>query len=174
MDMMHQSSLDRERHSLQGWLIGVLKALILLLQCAGIVAQFWVLPTLSGEYATSDPEHAYLRVPYLTVAVLIIVCFETALVALWRLLSKVGRGSVFSDTSFRWVDVIIWAAVTATVFTGGLLLHAAFFANVGPMGLLLALLVFMVIEVAFILLLVVMRGLLVTATNQRDELEAVI
>lgn len=165
---------ERPRRSLQGWLIGVLKGLIVLLQCVGLGSQLWVLPVLSGEYAVQEPDHAYLRIPYLLVAVLIIVCFETALVAVWHLLSKAGRGRVFSDESFLWVDVIIWAALAATILTGVLLIHASFFARVGPMGLLLALLVFMVIEAAFILLLIVMRGLLVTATNQRDELEAVI
>jgi hypothetical protein len=162
------------RRSLQGWLIGVLKALIVVLQCVSLASQIWVLPQISGEYAHDDPGHAYLRMPYLIVAVVIIVCFETALVALWQLLRKADRGKVFTDGSFMWVDVIIAASAVATVLTCGLLIHASFVAQVGPLGLLLALAVFLVIEVAFILLLVVMRNLLVTATNQQGELEAVI
>lgn len=163
-----------QRRSLQGWVLGVLKGIIAILQCVGIAAQLWLLPEISDEYAVQDPTHAYLRVPYLIVTVLIIVCFEVALVALWQLLSKAGRGSVFSDGSFRWVDVIIVSACAATVLTGGLLIHAGLVVQLGPLGLLLALLVFVIIEVAFILLMVVMRNLLVTATQQHGELEAVI
>ncbi|MFT8788440.1 MAG: DUF2975 domain-containing protein [Bifidobacterium psychraerophilum] len=165
---------QRTRPSLQGWVIGVLKAFIVVVLALGLISQCWLLPTLSGDVAQREPGYAYLRMPYLITALLIIACFEAGLLALWRLLSMVGQGSVFSDRSFLWVDAIIWVAMASAVLTFGLLIHAAFIADVGPLPLLLALLVAVVIEVAFILLVVVMRGLLVTATKQHVELEAVI
>ncbi|MBW3087785.1 DUF2975 domain-containing protein [Bifidobacterium sp. 82T24] len=154
--------------------MAALKVLLALIEVGALACQAVLLPVLAAECAADDPAHAYLRVPYLALSIAIIACFEAAVVAVWRLLSMTGAGVVFSRAAFLWVDAIIWCAVLAALLTLALLVHAAFIAGVGPLGLLGALFAALLGETAAALLMVVMRGLLGKATDQREELEAVI
>lgn len=49
------------------------------------------------------------RVPILLIVVLGIGTAQTVLVCVWRLVSMVRRGSVFSDGAFRYVHIVIGA-----------------------------------------------------------------
>ncbi|MFG2623041.1 DUF2975 domain-containing protein [Streptomyces sp. NPDC048507] len=71
----------------------------------------------------TDPEDGSLPLtPLRVIAVLGMVSVQTALVCVWRLVTMVRRGTVFSHTAFRYVDIVIgaitsialmWFAVTA-------------------------------------------------------------
>lgn len=151
----------------------VLKSLMVLLLVFAAAIQIWLLPAISADFAADAPEFAYLRIPYLIVCELLMVGFDVALIAIWRLLSLTASSSVFSDAAFRWVGLIIGCIGFDTVLVIGLLVHNLI-ASLGPPILAIALLTLTVVGVALTLLMVVMRGLLTAATAQREELEAVI
>ena len=153
--------------------IRTLKALMALLLAIAAAIQIWLLPAISADFAANAPEFAYLRIPYLIVCELLMIGFDIALIAIWRLLSLAASSSVFSDAAFRWVGLIIGCIGFDTVLVIGLLAHNLI-ASLGPPILAIALLTLTVVGVALTLLMVVMRGLLTAATVQREELEAVI
>ncbi|MFG3092798.1 DUF2975 domain-containing protein [Streptomyces antibioticus] len=70
----------------------------------------WVL--VSGN----DPEDGSLPLTALRVVTIVgIGTVQVALVCVWRLVSMVRRGTVFSHAAFRYVDVIIGAIVAAAL-----------------------------------------------------------
>lgn len=151
----------------------VLKSLMVLLLVFAAAIQIWLLPAISADFAADAPEFAYLRIPYLIVCELLMVGFDVALIAIWRLLSLTASSSVFSDAAFRWVGLIIGCISFDTALVIGLLAHNLI-ASLGPPILAIALLTLTVVGTALTLLMIVMRGLLAAATAQREELEAVI
>ncbi|MFJ9082755.1 DUF2975 domain-containing protein [Streptomyces sp. NPDC102384] len=70
----------------------------------------WVL--ISGN----DPEDGTLPLTALRVITILgMVTAQVALVCVWRLVAMVRRGTVFSDSAFRYVDGVIGAIVSAAV-----------------------------------------------------------
>ncbi len=138
-----------------------------------MLAQLLV-PLYASQVGTTFPEVAYLVVPYSVAAILFIACGQVALLVVWRLLSMVGGGVIFTRRALRWVDVIIGCAAVATVLSAGVLIHMLRFVpgGGGPMGVYLVACV--VAGLAFVLLMVVMRGLLESAIADRTELDEVI
>jgi hypothetical protein len=65
-----------------------------------------------------------LRVPVIVIVLLGLVTAEVVLVCVWRLVTMVRRGTVFSHGAFRYVHVVIGAMVTAAllVFALGVVL----------------------------------------------------
>lgn len=64
----------------------------------------------------SDPEDGSLPLtPLRVITILGIGTAQVALVCVWRLVTMVRRGTVFSHAAFRYVDVIIGAIVTAAL-----------------------------------------------------------
>ena len=132
------------------------------------------LPMLASEEGRIFPEVAYLVVPYSVAAILFIGCSQVALLAVWRLLSMVNGGVIFTRRALRWVDVITACAAVATVLSAGVWIHMIGFVpgSGGPMFYYLAACV--AGGLAFVLLMVVMRGLLESAIADRTELDEVI
>ncbi|MGW3324281.1 DUF2975 domain-containing protein [Streptomyces virginiae] len=74
------------------------------------VGMVWTL--ISGN----DPEDGSLPLTPLRVIVILgMVAAQAALVCVWRLVTMVRRGTVFSHTAFRYVDVVIGAIVAAAL-----------------------------------------------------------
>ncbi|MFB6512329.1 DUF2975 domain-containing protein [Streptomyces virginiae] len=74
---------------------------------AGMV---WTL--ISGN----DPEDGSLPLtPLRVIVVMGMVAAQAALVCVWRLVTMVRRGTVFSHTAFRYVDVVIGAIVAVAL-----------------------------------------------------------
>ncbi len=64
----------------------------------------------------TDPETGSLPLTWLRVVTILgLVSVEVALVCVWRLVTMVRRGTVFSHAAFRYVDVIIGAIVAAAL-----------------------------------------------------------
>ncbi|WP_033321376.1 DUF2975 domain-containing protein [Streptomyces yerevanensis] len=64
----------------------------------------------------SDPEDGSLPLtPLRVITILGIGTAQVALVCVWRLVTMVRRGTVFSHAAFRYVDVIIGAIVAAAL-----------------------------------------------------------
>jgi hypothetical protein len=72
------------------------------------VLMVWALAT--------DPEVGSLPLTALrVVAILGLVSAQVALVCVWRLVTMVRRGTVFSEAAFRYVDILIGAIVAAAL-----------------------------------------------------------
>ena len=150
--------------------IGLLRVALVVLLFGTVLAQVLV-PVVASEEARIFPEVDYLAVPYSVALILVIACVQVALLVVWRLLSLVNGGVIFTRGAVRWIDVIIACAVVATVLSAGVFIHMLLFVG-SPM------IYFMVACIAgglaFVLLMVVMRGLLESAIADRTELDEVI
>lgn len=157
-------------NALTGWLLRVVLVVLLL---ASVLAQVLV-PVSASQVGTTFAEVAYLVVPYSVAAILFIACGQVALLGVWRLLSLVNGGTIFTSRAMRWVDVIVLCAAVATALTAVVLTHMLGFVSEGggPMAYYLAACIAGLL--ASVLLMVVMRGLLVAAIADRTELDAVI
>lgn len=95
-------------------------ALKVVLVCAlagSLAVQGLMVPLLWQDL---DDAPAGVRVPLIAIIVLGIVCLQVIAVCLWRLLTMVRRGTVFSHAAFRYVDVVIGATATGAALTFGL------------------------------------------------------
>ena len=153
--------------------VRLLRVALLVLLLVSVLVQVLV-PVWASREGTSFPEVAYLVVPYSVAAILFIGCGQVVLLAVWRLLSFIGDEVIFTRRAVRWVDVIIACAAVATALTATVLVHMLGFlpGGGGPTVYLLA--VTIAGGVTFVLFMVVMRGLLVSAAVDRTELDGVI
>jgi Protein of unknown function (DUF2975) len=149
------------RYRIAGRLLRVALVILLL----GSVFAQTLIPVQATMVGTAIPEVEYLVVPYSLAAILFIVCLQVALVVVWRLLSLVDGGLIFTHRALRWVDTIIVCAAVATGLSAAVLVHMVSFVpgNGGPTVL------FMVACIAgglaVMLLVIVMRGLLEAAID---------
>jgi hypothetical protein len=116
--LIYRNSIDSHRISMEGWVMGKLavRALraVLVVVLAGTVfvqaGMVWAL--VSGN----DPEDGSLPLtPLRVITILGMVSAQVALVCVWRLVTMVRRGTVFSHAAFRYVDGVIGAFVAAAL-----------------------------------------------------------
>jgi hypothetical protein len=152
--------------------IQLLRVALVVLLLGSVLAQV-LLPVFASQEGLIFPEVAYLVVPYSMAAILFIGCGQVGLLVVWRLLSLVNGGVIFTRRALRWVDVITACGVVATVLSAGVMIHLLAVVGVHiPRILWLAACV--AGGLAFVLLMVVMRGLLESAIADRTELDEVI
>lgn len=151
----------------------LLRVPLVVLLLGSVLAQVLV-PVYASEVGTRFPEVAYLVVPYSVAAILFIGCGQVALLVVWRLLSLVDGGVIFTRRALRWVDVITACAAVAMVLSVGVLIHMLGFVPGGGGPMIYYLAACVAGGLAFVLLMVVMRGLLVSAIADRTELDEVI
>ena len=132
------------------------------------------MPAYASEVGARFPEVANLVVPYSAAAILFIGCGQVALLVVWRLLSLVDGGVIFTRRAVRWVDVILACAAVATLLSAGVLIHMLGFVPGGGGPMIYYLAACITGGLAFVLLMVVMRGLLLAAVADRAELDEVI
>ncbi|GAA2529374.1 MULTISPECIES: DUF2975 domain-containing protein [Streptomyces] len=101
-----------------------LRAVLVTLLAGSVFVQAVMVPLLASDLEGLDADYAYLRTPLLAVVVLGVVTVQVVLVCVWRLVTMVRRGTVFSHAAFRYVHIVIGAFVAAAllVFTLGVLL----------------------------------------------------
>jgi Protein of unknown function (DUF2975) len=146
---------------------------LLVLAVASVFAQIAV-PAYASEVGARFPEVAHLVVPYSVAAILFIGCGQVALLAIWRLLSLVDGGVIFTRRAVRWVDVMVGCGVVATILTIAVLIHMLGFVPGGGGPMIYYLVGGIAGGLAFVLVMVVMRGLLLSAVADRAELDEVI
>ena len=151
----------------------LLRAALLVLLFASVLAQV-LMPVYASEVGSRFPEVAYLVVPYSLAAILFIACGQVALLAVWRLLSLVDDGVIFTRRAVRRVDVIVACGAAATILAVVVLVHMLAFVPGGGGPMVYYLGGCIAAGLAFVLLMVVMRGLLLTAVANRAELDEVI
>jgi uncharacterized membrane protein YidH (DUF202 family) len=91
--------------------VRALRAVLVVVLTGAVLVQalmVWALAT--------DPEDGSLPLtPLRVIAILGIGTVQVAVVCIWRLVTMVRRGTVFSHAAFRYVDVIIGAIVAAAL-----------------------------------------------------------
>ena len=153
----------------------VLRAFILFGLLGSLFGQVVVIPVQAGDQAEQVPELAGVATPYAVLAILVVACVQAALVAVWMLLSMVESDAIFSGRAFLWVDVVTWAAVVATALTFGVAGHLSTLDLEEPASFLFFQVVVVgFVEFAFVLVMVVMRGLLRKAAAIEGELAEVV
>jgi Protein of unknown function (DUF2975) len=90
-----------------------LRAVLVVLLAGSVFAQTVMVVLLARDLDDLDADLAYLRTPILVITVLGVVTIEVVLVCVWRLLTMVRRGTVFSHAAFRYVHIVIAAIVAA-------------------------------------------------------------
>jgi membrane protease YdiL (CAAX protease family) len=96
---------------------------VIALAFAGSLAVQLILVTLLWLDLTDAP--GTVRVPLVVIVLLGIVTMQVTGVCIWRLLTMVRRGTVFSHAAFRYVDVVIGAIACASLLTFGIAAVAA-------------------------------------------------
>lgn len=153
--------------------VRLLRAALLVLLLGSVLAQVLV-PVFGTMEESSFPALAYLVVPYAVAGIIVIACGQVTLLVVWRLLSLVDGGVIFTRPALRLVDVITACGAIATVLSAGVLIHLLAFVGAQHPTIVLGLVAVLAGGSAFVLLMVVMRGLLESAIADRAELDEVI
>jgi len=94
-------------------MVQALRAVLVLVLAGTVFVQvvmMWAL--VSGN----DPEDGSLPLtPLRLITILGLVSVQVGLACVWRLVTMVRRGTVFSDAAFRYIDVLIGAIVAAAL-----------------------------------------------------------
>ena len=154
------------------FVIRLLRVALVILLLGSVLGQVLV-PVVASQAAMTFPEVGYLVVPYSVAGILVIACGQLALLVVWRLLSMIEGQVIFTRRSLRLVDVITVCGAVATVLNAAVWIHLLAVHSGGP-GVLLWLVASIAGGVAFVLLMIVMRGLLEAAIADRSELDEVI
>lgn len=96
-----------------------LRAVLALALAGSLFVQLRMVPLLSRDLEEAGTD-AGVRISALLIVVLGIAAVQVTLVCVWRLLTMVRRGTVFSHAAFRYVDVIFWAIAAASVLVFGI------------------------------------------------------
>ena len=152
--------------------ITLLRVSLVVLLLGSVLAQLLV-PVAAAGAATTFPEVGYLVVPYSVAGILVIACVQVALLVVWRLLSMISGGVIFTRRALRWVDVLTICGAIATILNAVVWIHLLNVHGGGP-GIILWLVASTACGMTFVLLMVVMRGLLEAAIADRTELDEVI
>lgn len=93
-----------------------LKIVLAIALLGSLVVQGVMVPLLWRDL---DDAPTGVRLPLVVIIVLGIGCLQVIAVCLWRLLTMVRRGTVFSHAAFRYVDVVIGATGAGALLTFG-------------------------------------------------------
>ncbi|MEU3166445.1 DUF2975 domain-containing protein [Streptosporangium sp. NPDC006930] len=157
-----------------------LRAVLVVLLAGSVFVQAVMVPLFAVDLEALDADVAYLRAPLLVIVFLGVVTIQVVLVCVWRLVTMVRRGTVFSHAAFRYVHTVIGAITAAALLVFALAVLLAPGDPVPPgMVLLICGAATAVLGVALVVL--VLRMLLaqavardVEAARMRAELEEVI
>jgi Protein of unknown function (DUF2975) len=148
--------------------VPALRVVLVLLLAGSVVVQTEMVALLARDLEDLDTDLAYLRTPILVITVLGVVTIEVVLLCVWRLLTMVQRGTVFSHAAFRYVHIVIGAIVAAAALLLALAVVLAPGEAVAPgVVLLLCGAVLAVLGVALVVL--VLRMLLAQAVAREVE-----
>lgn len=165
------------------WVLRTLRGVIAAAVFGSVALQGVVVASL--WWGTDEPP-TWIPLSFVTIVVLAIVTLQVIGACVWRLLTMVGRGTVFSLGAFRYVDLIIAALASLAILTFALAVVARFANHAVPEDEvapgLVALVCGLTLVIAGVALLVyVLRTLLAQAvaldteaTTLRSELEEVI
>lgn len=99
-----------------------LRAVIAVALAGSLVVQGVIAPLLWQDL---EAARADVRIPLVAIVILGVLTMQVTAVCIWRLLTMVRRGTVFSLAAFRYVDIVIGAIAAASVLTFGIAVVAA-------------------------------------------------
>jgi hypothetical protein len=94
-----------------------LRVVLAMALAGSLFVQAVMVPLLANDLDELDPAYAYLRIWLIVLPFLGIVTVQVVCVCVWRLVTMVRRGTVFSHAAFRYVDIVIGAVTVASVLT---------------------------------------------------------
>ena len=95
-----------------------LRIVLAMVLAGSLFVQAVMVPLLATDLKEDfNPDVADVRAPIIVITVLGFVIIQVTAVCVWRLLTMVRRGTMFSHAAFRYVDVIIGAAAAASLLT---------------------------------------------------------
>jgi hypothetical protein len=94
-----------------------LRVVLAVLLAGTVFVQVVMVPLLAIDLEEVGPDVASVRTPVVVIVLLGIVTVQVTLVCVWRLLTMVRRGTVFSHAAFRYVHAVIGAAAAASLLT---------------------------------------------------------
>ena len=95
-----------------------LRVVLAMVLAGSLFVQAVMVPLLAIDLKEDfDPSLADVRVPIIVIVVLRIVTVQVTAVCVWRLLTMVRRGTVFSPGAFRYVHVMFGAAAASSLLT---------------------------------------------------------
>jgi hypothetical protein len=142
-----------------------LRAVLAMCLVGSLFVQVVMVPLLAIDL---DEAPAGVRVPVVVIVLLGIGTIQVSMVCVWRLLTMVRRGTVFSHAAFRYVDVVIGAAAVASLLMFGLGVTLAPGEAVAP-GIVLLIGGAAVLIAGVALLVLVLRMLLAQAVARDAE-----
>lgn len=155
-----------------------LRIVIAMVLAGSLFVQVRMVPLVSTDLIEAGAPDGP-RIALLAIIVLGIVCAQATAVCVWRLLTMVRRGTVFSHGAFRYVDIIVGAIGFASLLMFGIAVILAPGETAPGVVLLLCGASLMIAGVALVVL--VMRTLLAQAVARdaeakdlRSELDEVI
>ncbi len=165
------------------WVIRTLRVVIGIALTGSLVVQAAIVALLWWD---TDEDPTWTSVSLVVIGVLGVAALQVIGVCIWRLLTMVGHGTVFSHASFRFVDLTIGAIGAAAVLTLSIAVVARFANHAAPGDEVAPGLVGLICGLALViagvaLVVYVMRTLLVQAValdseakHLRSELDEVI
>ncbi|MFU8946366.1 DUF2975 domain-containing protein [Mycetocola zhadangensis] len=150
------------------------KIFIAMIIAAGLFVQLVILPIQASESAAAHPDLEFLRIPLLVLGVLFVLCGQVVVLCVWVLLSLVRHEAIFSARAFTYVDIAIGALLAAAGLIVVALLTMELTADAGEPGLFVVALGVAFSCAALALVVYVMRGLLVKASEQAQYLDEVV
>lgn len=102
--------------------VGALRVVIGLALLGSLVVQGLMVPLI---WLDLDDARSTVRVGVVALVVVGVLALQVIGVCIWRLLTMVRRGTVFSHASFKYVDVVIGAIVTGALVVLGFAVLAA-------------------------------------------------
>jgi hypothetical protein len=99
-----------------------LRVVITVALAGSLVVQGVIAPLLWHDL---EAARADVRIPLMVIVILGVLTMQVTAVCIWRLLTMVRRGTVFSLAAFRYVDIVIGAIAAASVLTFGIAVVAA-------------------------------------------------
>lgn len=145
-----------------------LRVVLVVLLAGSVFVQTVMVALLAADLEESGGSLADRRVPILVIMVLGIVAAQVVLACVWRLVTMVRRGTVFSDAAFRYVHVVIGAFVAAALLVFALAVVLAPGEAVAP-GVVLLLCGVVVAVLGVALVVLVLRMLLAQAVARDAE-----
>jgi hypothetical protein len=153
------------------WVIRTLRVVIGIAVVGSLVVQAAIVASLWWD---TDEDPTWITVALVIIGVLGVATLQVIAACVWRLLTMVGRGTVFSHASFRFVDVIIGAIGAAALLTFSIAVVARFANHATPgdevaPGLVALICGFSLVIAGVALLVYVMRTLLAQAVALDSE-----
>ena len=146
-----------------------LRIVLAMVLAGSLFVQAVMVPLLATDLNEDfGPDVAAVGVPLIVITVLGIVTIQVTVICVWRLVTMVRRGTVFSHAAFRYVDIVIGAAAVACLLTLGLGVTLAPGEAVAP-GVVLLIGGAAVLVAGTALIVLVLRLLLVQAVARDAE-----